>query len=425
VSNNGRRSYVIVGNGNAGTNAAEALRKSDQDARIVLIGNEPYPLYNRVSLPPYLKKKVPQAKVIMRTVEQHAQKNIELHLSTRASVDIAQREVHCDTGQTFAYDALLLAVGGTPNPLRVPGADVPGVCCFQTLDDTDDILGHAASAKNAVVFGGSYIAYELAEGLATHGIPVAWVMRGPRFLRQILDDAGGRLVEGLAAAQGVKMIFGDEPAGVLSEGGRVTAACTRGGQRLAADIVASGLGLNLNTGVCEGTSIRVNRGIVTDEYLETNVPGVFSAGDCAEFYDAERDTYCTLGTWDSAGLQGRLVARNMAVPREERQPFTHGSLYTSTLFASRITVFGTTPADDPTLEAVVECDAAACWYKRLFFRDRLLVGGALIGDAARARAPLMHLIRRRQEIEPAGRSRLLDGDAAANLANELEPAQAV
>ncbi len=422
---NGRRSYVIIGNGIAGTSAAETIRKNDQNARVVLIAEEPYPLYNRVALPPYLKLKVTEKKVLMRTVEQHQQRGIELLLNTRAeALDTSNKVVHASNGESYPYDALLLAVGGTPNHLDAPGAEARGVCYFQTLDDTNEILEIASRAKHAVTFGGSYISYELTEGFASRGILTTWVMRGPRFLRQVLDDVGGQMVEKLAARHDVSIIYGDEPGQVDAKGNHVVAAWTKSKQRIAADLVGCGLGLRLNTRVCRGTDIHIHRGILTDRFLETNVPGVYAAGDCAEFYDMYLHIYNTIGTWESAGLQGRLAALNMMCEHPgDRQPFQHVPTYTSTLFDSKITVFGSTPSDQPMLDSLVQYDMDSFAYKRLFFHEHLLVGGVLIGSAAKSRTPLMQVVKERREILNDDRAALLDlGPAAGSREADLEEA---
>ncbi len=420
VKPDGRRSYVIIGNGIAGTSAAETIRKADADARIVLIGNEPYPLYNRVALPPYLKLKVNQKKVLMRTVEQHADKGIELFLNTEAELDANAKVVHASNGMDFPYDSLLLAVGGTPSKLEVEGAEVEGVCYYQTLDDTNHISELAETSKYAVTFGGSYISYELTEAFASRGIMTTWIMRGPRFLRQILDDAGGQIVERLAEEREVHIVHGEEPGQIVERDSRVAAALTKSKKRFPADLVGCGLGLRLNTRICRGTDINLHRGILTDRFLETNIPGIYAAGDCAEFYDMSLHIYNTLGTWESAGLQGRLAAHNMMAANGDRQPFIHVPNYTSTLFESKITVFGSTPADQPMLESEVLCDADNTYYKRLFFHERLLVGGVLIGQAAKSRAPLMQIVKERREILNSERKGLLELSSASAAAEPEE-----
>jgi NAD(P)H-nitrite reductase large subunit len=425
VGVNGRRSYVIIGNGIAGTSAAETIRKADATARIVLIAEEPYPLYNRVALPPYLKLKVTEKKVLMRTVEQHQQRDIELLLNTRAeALDTDNKVVTASNGDDYPYDALLLATGGTPNRMDAPGADTKGVCYFQTLDDTNEILEIAETAKHAVTFGGSYISYELTEGFASRNILTTWVMRGPRFLRQILEDVGGQMVEKLAALRDVSIINGDEPGQVDAKNAAVSAAWTKSKKRLPTDVIGCGFGLRINTRICRGTDIHIHRGILTDRFLETNVPGVYSAGDCAEFYDMYLHIYNMLGTWESAGLQGRLAAANMMCEHPgDRQPFQHVPTYTSTLFDSRVTVFGSTPADQPMLESVMDYDMDTFYYKRLFFHEHLLVGGVLVGAAVKSRTPLLQIVKERREIPTDDREALLSlGPAVGAREPDLEEA---
>ena len=203
--------FVIVGNGVAGTTCAETLRKNDPNCEITLIGDERWPLYNRVALPPYIKGKAARQKVFLRTVEQHAQRGIKLLLETRVTkinhegqtVVAARRSASCP------YDALLVATGGRPNHLRVPGAEgASNIFNFQYFDDAEAILEAIHTSKRAAVTGGSYIAYELAEGFREQGLEVFWLHRGPHFLRRVLDPEGGALVDDIARDHGVHMLYG-------------------------------------------------------------------------------------------------------------------------------------------------------------------------------------------------------------------------
>ena len=175
------RRYVIVGNGFAGTTCAEQLRKADPACSIVLFADEPYCLYNRIALPPLLRKQVTEQKVIMRDVAWHEKLSIELHLSTRVDrVNVAEKAVVAN-GREFPWDALLLATGGRPNPATAPGAaGAANVYNFQYMDDTKAISRALETAKVAVAVGGSFIAYELAEAYVARGVETHWLIRGPR-----------------------------------------------------------------------------------------------------------------------------------------------------------------------------------------------------------------------------------------------------
>src|SRR5204863_5937157 len=162
------RRYVILGNGIAGQTCAEDLRKADADASIVMVAAERHPLYNRVALPRYLRGQVRREKVFMRTAEDYQQRNLEIHFETWVTeIDAKEKVVRTNRDQSFPYDALLIATGGRPKPPPWPGSDEVSQCVgFQTIDDTDAIISKADAAERVLVMGGSFIGYELAEGVS-------------------------------------------------------------------------------------------------------------------------------------------------------------------------------------------------------------------------------------------------------------------
>ncbi|QIA27343.1 NAD(P)/FAD-dependent oxidoreductase [Thermaerobacter sp. PB12/4term] len=392
--------YVIVGNGVAGTTAAETIKKLEPQSQVTLLAAEPYPLYNRVSLPHYLKGTVSEDKVFMRSVEQHAEKGIDLRLETRVvSVHPDERVVVTEAGETFPYDRLLIATGGRPRPLPAPGAETPGVYYFQTLDDTRQIVERFATARRAVVVGGSFIAYELAEGFRRRGLEVVWLIRGPRWLRRILDEDGGRLVDLLARDHGIEILYGEEVAQVHAAGGTVKAVTTTGGQTIEADMVGCGLGLDFYTELLEGSGVEVQGGVVTNERLETSVPGIYAAGDVARFFDVFIGRHNQMGTWNNAMTHGRVVGANMV---GANRPYREVPVYSSGLFDSKITAIGATPENHPEVEAVSHVDWENRQYQRLFFLDGRLVGAVLIGDL-RARKKIVDMITQRETVDDPNR----------------------
>ena len=396
-----------MGNGIAGTMAAETIRKLDPSVRVTVLAAEPYPLYNRVALPRLLRGEIPEQKVFMRTPDHHVKMGYDLRLGVRAArVDPQERLVATDDGKVLPYDRLLVASGGRPNELRVPGTESRpvGIVYFQTLDDTRAILECAARARRAVTVGGSYIAYELTEGLRRRGLQVTWLIRGPRFLRRILDEPGGQLVDRIARRHGVEVVYGEEVARVLVSAGAVRGVVTTSGRTIEAEIVACGLGLTPYAEFLEGSGVQVNRGVVTNEYLETSVPGIYAAGDVAEFFDTFLGRHHTMGTWDNATTHGQVAAANML---GRRQPLNEVPSYTSTLFDSTLYVLGMTPEDHPGLEAISRLDLASGNYRRLFFLEERLVGAVMIGER-KGRRVLKQMIRERQRVPPGERERLLD-----------------
>jgi NAD(P)H-nitrite reductase large subunit len=401
--------FVIVGNGVAGTTCAETLRKNDPNCQITLIGDERWPLYNRVALPPYIKGKATRQKVFLRTVEQHAQRGIELLLETRATrIDPHEQSVTLSTGKVLPYDALLVATGGRPNHLRVPGAEgASNVFNFQYFDDAEAILDAIHGSKRAAVTGGSYIAYELAEGFREQGLEVFWLHRGPHFLRRVLDPEGGALVDDIARDHGVTMIYGSTITECVRDNGKVKTVIESNGERIDVDMVGAGLGVKLNVELFKDLAkefpVEIRSGIVTNEYLETGVPNVYAAGDVAEFYDLTIERHNILGTWGNSIGHGRTAAMNML---GQRSAYEDIPMYSSTLFDSYIRVIGLTAESADDLESFEHLNAQERSYQRLFFLDGRLVGAVLIGDM-RFRQRIFVAIRSREQIPPDERRKLL------------------
>ncbi|MDP8921560.1 MAG: FAD-dependent oxidoreductase [Chloroflexota bacterium] len=397
--------FVIIGNGAAGTTCAETLRKNDPNCVITLIGDERWPLYNRVALPPYIKGKTPRQKVFLRTVEQHAQRGITLLLETRATrIDPDGRTVTLHDGRELPYDALLIATGGRPNPVKAPGAEgAKNLFNFQYFDDAEQILDAIHRSQRAAVTGGSYIAYELAEGMREQGLEVFWLIRGPYFLRRVLDPEGGALVDDIARDHGVHMLYGETVKEVLRDNGTLKGVVTGGGQTLDVQMLGAGLGMTMNLEVVEGTGIKTGEGIVTNEYLETNVPGIFAAGDIAQFYDVAIGRSNMLGTWGNAIGHGKTAALNML---GKQTVYEDIPMYSSTLFDSYIRVIGLTPEGGAELESYEHLDARNRSYQRLFFSEGRLVGAVLIGDM-RFRQRIFACIKSREPIPVEDRPKLL------------------
>jgi NAD(P)H-nitrite reductase large subunit len=388
---------VIIGNGVAGTTAAETLRKNDPHCSIHLLTNEAYPLYNRVSLPRFLQGVLPEQKVMIRDFAWHEQRNIQLLNETLVtSINTDERVVVTDKGQHLSYDALLVASGGWANPLGVPGAsDTKHIYNFVTLDDTKTIIARMLESRTAFAYGGSFISYELCDGFAVRKLNTTWMMRGPYWLRSALDPEGGEVVDNIAKKFGVEVIHGDEIESVIPKNGVPSYVKTKKGREIQADMIGIGLGIKLNTHILADTPVAVRSGVVVNEYLETNVPGVYAAGDVAEFYDPVIGRHHTMGTWDNAMAHGRIAGANMA---GAHLPYVDVPTYTSPLFDVNIAVVGTAESNNPELECASRREPGEKGndnYRKLFFRDNKLVGVLMIGSP-KGRKKLVDLVKNQQ-----------------------------
>jgi NAD(P)H-nitrite reductase large subunit len=399
------RRYVVLGNGIAGQTCAEELRKLDAEASIVIIAAERHPLYNRVALPRYLRGQVRREKVFMRTLEDHQRQNLDIHFETWATeIDFAKKFVRTNRGQEFAYDAILIATGGRPKPPPWPGSDQVSSCVgFQTLDDTDAIIEKADASERVLVMGGSFIGYELAEGVSfRHKSKLTWIMRGPWFLRYVLDEEGGQLCRQLGEAQGVEFICSDEVQKFSRVNGRFLAE-TVNGRKVEFDLLTYGVGLDYYTEPVGRDGVKLDKGIVTDSKLRTSAPDAYAAGDIAVFYDLMVERHNQMGTWDNAEAHGKVAARNMTGASED---FFDVPTYTTTMFGSTLAVMGVTPDVQPDLESVRTYSFEEKFYRKLFFKDDRLVGAIMIGPP-KGRKKLIEIMRSRQRIERP-RQELLD-----------------
>jgi 3-phenylpropionate/trans-cinnamate dioxygenase ferredoxin reductase subunit len=377
------RRYVIVGNGFAGTTAAEQLRKHDPSCSIVLFTDEPYTLYNRIALPPMLRKQVTEQKVIMRDLAWHEKLNIELHLETRVDCVVPGEKVVQAAGKSYPYDAMLVATGGRPNAHPAPGYDGGNVYNFQYMSDTKAISQELETAKAGVAIGGSFIAYELAEAFVSRKVETHWLMRGPYALSRMLDEVAGNLIDEAAKTDGVHMHYGDEIEEFVRDNGLVKKIRTKKGIEIEAQCYGVGLGLAMNTEVLDGSGVETSKnGILCDDGLETNVKGIFAAGDIADFYDPILEMRYRMGTWNNAGAHGKVAAQNMMGGSEKYHDVPE---YSSLLFKGQtITQFGLSPEYRNDIETVFMVDNEKKWYRALYFWEDRLVGGLFMGKGNRS-----------------------------------------
>jgi NAD(P)H-nitrite reductase large subunit len=208
-------------------------------------------------------------------------------------------------------------------------------------------------------------------------------MRGPRGLHRIIDEEAGALLHEAAKADGVHMHYGEEVEDFVRSNGAITKVRTNTGKEIAAECYAYGFGLAMNTELCEGSGIHTSRnGILCDDHLETNVKGIYAAGDVADFYDPILEIRYRMGTWNNAGAHGKVVALNMMGGSEKYHDVPE---YSSLLFKGQtITQFGLGTDLRPDLEIARKIDREKKWYRALFFWEERLVGGLMLGKGNRA-----------------------------------------
>ena len=303
--------HVIVGASMAGATAALTLREDSTDA-ITVIGAEPEPPYERPPLSKaYLRGEVTFDSALVRPSAFYPEHAIETMLDARAvRIDTSARFVELADASRVPFDRLLIATGGRNRRLPMPGAELEGIYGLRTVRDADRIREATAAGRRAVVVGMGFIGSEVAASLRTKGLDVVAIDPGKTPLFRVLGEAVGRTIADLHRAHGVRTIFEDTVASFEGDG-HVERVVTRNGLRLDCDVVVAGIGVEPVVEFLEGSGVGIDNGIVVDQYLETNVSGVFAAGDVANHYHPLFHRHIRLEHWQNAVRQGAAAARNM------------------------------------------------------------------------------------------------------------------
>jgi 3-phenylpropionate/trans-cinnamate dioxygenase ferredoxin reductase component len=225
--------------------------------------------------------------------------------------------VELEDHRQIPFDALLIATGGRNRRVSIPGNDLEGIYSLRTVGDADRIRGEIVPGRQAVVVGMGFIGSEVAASLRQKGLEVIAIDPSKTPLFRVLGEAVGRTIADLHRAHGVRTIFEDSVTGFEGTG-RVSAVVTKSGLRVPCDFVVMGIGIEPAVEVLDGSGIHVNNGIVVDEYCETNVSGIYAAGDIANHYHPVFGRLIRVEHWQNAIKQGAAAARNML---GERVPY--------------------------------------------------------------------------------------------------------
>ena len=329
---------VIVGGGQAGFYASTAITRRDPSARVVLICDEPHLPYDRVPLSKdYLVDKRPREKLFFRPKEFYENQKIEVISGKRATkLDKSGRVVRLEDDTEIAFGRLLLATGGRPRILPLPGSDLVGIHYLRTIDDCERIKEGMQKARNAVVVGGGFIGCEVAAAFAARGLKTTIIEVASYPLNVAVNEETGRWIAGYFRDKGVDVMTETQVSAFVGRDNAVEAVRTSRGE-LPADLVAVGVGIAPNVELAQEAGLKVDRGIVVDEYLQTDSEGVYAAGDVARFYSPIFERHLRVEHYDVAAKQGMTAGANMA---GERRTFADLPFFFSFMFDLKINAYG-------------------------------------------------------------------------------------
>jgi len=354
------RSVVIVGGGGAGNAAAEMMRRQGFEGTITILSADDALPYDRPNLSKdYLAGNASEDWIPLRSPDFYKEQKIDVRIGTRvASIDPVERAVVIADGSHVTFDALLLATGASPVHLDIPGSDLPHVHYLRTLDDSRAVIAKAKDSKRVVIIGASFIGLETAASLRARGLDVHVIGPQSRPLERVLGPELGDMVRDIHEKKGVVFHFGTTATAIDKD-----AVTLKSGERIPADLVVVGIGVRPDVGLAQRAGLNVDNGIIVDQYLQTNIPGIYAAGDIARWPDPHSGRPIRVEHWVVAERQGQTAAINIL---GGRQPFDAAPFFWSQHFDVTISYVGHSEKWD---KVDIEGDPAAHDCKVTYYED--------------------------------------------------------
>ncbi len=367
--------YLILGGGIAGTTAAETIRQNDAESSVTIVNDEPYPCYSRVALSKrafYLENG--KESLWQKKPEWYIEKNVELLAGIKSiNLDTAKKIVRLDNGEEIEYDKVLLALGSCARQWVVPGSDKKGIFSLRAMDDGMAIKEKIKTAKSAVLIGGGFISFEMCDILRQFKIDTTLILRESYYWEPTLDANEASVVEEALTNNGVKIIKNAEIGEVIG-GSSVEGIILKDGIKIACDMIVAGIGVVCSVDWLKVSGLETNRGILANEYLETNLPDVWTAGDASEFNDLILEERVQLGNWLNAQQQGRVAGLNMMGRKE---PFKMVTSYSTSGFGTTICFVGDVRPDTSRTLISRGASNSKSW-ARLIIQDGEIIGATMI-----------------------------------------------
>ena len=362
---------LIVGNGMAGTLAAKTVRELDPEAEVEIFGEERYPYYPRPNLIEFIAGRLPYERLFAFPENWNVRQRIGVRLGQSiVRIRPDERTVESAAGETFAYDALLLASGARASVPPIEGGGRTGLFVLRTLDDALAILDRLKSHGRVAVLGGGLLGLEIARAIRGRGAEVTVVEFFERLLPRQLDPAGAAILKGQIEKAGIAVRLGAVARHVVGDV-EVRGIRFESGDGLEADVVVVAAGIKPELGLAEKAGLALGRGVVVDDRLRTSRPGIFAAGDVAEHQGR------IYGIIPASFEQARAAAYNML---GQDMPYG-GTVPSNTLKVAGlyVTSAGEVNPEGRGFETFVKSDAAAGLYKKIILKEGRLVGAIWMG----------------------------------------------
>lgn len=371
--------YLIIGNGIAGVSAAESIRVLDPEGNITMIADETSGPYCRPMISLVLEGSVHHDELPIRSESFYDDLKIKSYLGQRVTdIDIDDKSVSTQDGRTFHFDKLLIATGADPKPIDGKGLDLKNIFFMRTQAHVQQMLEILPHSKRALVLGGGLVGFKASYGLLRRGLDVTMAISSGYPLSMQVDTEAGNMILDELVDHGLKVKVGVDA--VSFEGQeKVVRANLSDGTEVPCDMVVIGKGVTPSISFVPNNIIKVDVGILVNQFMETNVSGVFAAGDVAETFDVARQSRWINAIWPEAVFQGRIAGMNMA-----GRPVSYGGSVGRNIiriFDVDVMAGGLiNPPDASEYKTICFSNPSTKIYRKLVFHENLLVGVIVVNE---------------------------------------------
>jgi len=366
--------YVIIGGGIAGAYSSFSLRENDKKSSICIISEEKYLPYDRTTLSKsYLLDKIKEDKIFIKDVNFYKNNKIDIINKKAVKLDIRSKTVILENNEEIKYNKLLLATGGKPRKLKIENSDLKRIYYLRNLEDCKKIKDEMKISKNALIIGGGFIGCELASAFSLKGIKTTIIEKMPYLLQHALDEETAKFLTNYFKEKNVNLVFNTSVSAFEKENDSVKGVIDENGNYYKADFVIIAVGIELNTELVKDSNFNINNGIVTDEYLETNVKDIFAAGDIANFYSTIFKRHIRVEHYDVAVKHGKYAGINMINKTKECDFLPY---FFSFMFDLNINVYGIIPKNPTIIKRVYEPEKKRVM--QFYLKDGIVEGMLII-----------------------------------------------
>lgn len=364
---------VIIGGGICAVSAIKAIREVDVDVEIYLIEAEQFHPYYRMKLSKKIFDEINDSNMLLQKKEWYEEKRVNLYLKTKVvKIDLTTNIVVLDNDEKITFDKLLLANGASNNVPSIEGIHKRGVYSLRTIADAWEIKNYAEKKEtNTIVqIGGGILGLELAWNMHMHHKKVFIIEQQARIMPRQLDEKASKILKQVMENYGIVVLTNTCVDRIIGENG-VTGVLTDTKETINCDMMLYSAGIRPNIDIARDIDIIVNRGIIVNEKMETNIDNIYAAGDVAEFNDK------VIGLWNVAMEQGKVagynISGNLSSYKEIISP--------TTLNAFNISLFSLGCIDENKCsDVIVEESDDKVGYKKIFIKDKVIVGAIVIND---------------------------------------------